>query len=477
MTDSRHESLVRQYKAAVAGRYRSIRPDELQLIPHAPCFVSRKIDGELWLAELHQGSASLFARGDRLIEEGPVLDALASVAQAFPQPLVIAGELHVPSKGNNRERVGDVAAALAKGRQEVLAFAAFDVVELDGAPPPADYHQRLEILQRLLSAATADLISVVATEELKDPGELRPHVQRWVESGDAEGLVVRSAIGEIYKIKPLFSIDAVVVGFTTRASEPDQVRSLLLGLQRAEGMIQLLGACGNLPGEAMRRELLAELLSLECPSSFRHSSSDGNLYRFVNPEVVLELSCTDLQSEDSSGDPIRRWVLRHDAHGTWQPIVDAISVSMIHPVVVRRRTDKQANALDVRISQLKEVLPDLDPNAVLEPRLLPKSTLVRRQVWSKEGKGGLAVRKLLLWKSGKDDVWPGWPAWVVHFTDYSPDRKTPLDRTIRTALSEAEAEAIADALISENIKKGWEEVVAPPTKPRKQTGKKLTTKS
>jgi hypothetical protein len=197
----------------------------------------------------------------------------------------------------------------------------------------------------------------------------------------------------------------------------------------------------------------------------------------VNPEVVLELSCTDLQSEDSSGDPIRRWVLRHDAHGTWQPIVDAISVSMIHPVVVRRRTDKQANALDVRISQLKEVLPDLDPNAVLEPRLLPKSTLVRRQVWSKEGKGGLAVRKLLLWKSGKDDVWPGWPAWVVHFTDYSPDRKTPLDRTIRTALSEAEAEAIADALISENIKKGWEEVVAPPTKPRKQTGKKLTTKS
>jgi hypothetical protein len=44
-------------------------------------------------------------------------------------------------------------------------------------------------------------------------------------------------------------------------------------------------------------------------------------------------------------------------------------------------------------------------------------------------------------------------------------------------LSEAEAQAIANALISENIKKGWEEVVAPPTKSRKQTGKKLTTKS
>ena len=460
MTDSRLESLARRYKASVAGRYRAIRPGDLQLIPHAPCFVSRKIDGELWLAELHQGKACLFARGGRLIEKGPVLDALKSVARDCQQPLVIAGELHVPATGEARERVGDVAAALADGKQQSLAFAAFDVVELDGSAPPADYHQRLEILQRLVDSDAMHPISVVATEELQEPGELRSHVQNWVESGKAEGLVVRSSVGEIYKIKPSFSLDAVVVGFTTRASEPDQVRSVLLGLQRTEGSIQLLGACGNLPGEAMRRELLADLLPLECPSSFRHSSSDGNLYRFVNPAVVLELNCTDLQNEDSSGDPIRRWALRHEAQGGWKPIVDAIAVSMIHPVVVRRRTDKQASALDVRVSQLQEVLPDLDPDAVLEPRELPRSTLVRRQVWSKEGKGGLAVRKLLLWKSGKDEVWPGWPTWLVHFTDYSPDRKTPLERTIRSALSEGEAQQIADALIAENIKKGWEEVGA-----------------
>ena len=460
MTDSRLESLARRYKASVAGRYRAIRPGDLQLIPHAPCFVSRKIDGELWLAELHQGKACLFARGGRLIEKGPVLDALKSVARDCPQPLVIAGELHVPATGEARERVGDVAAALADGKQQSLAFAAFDVVELDGSAPPADYHQRLEILQRLVDSDAMHPISVVATEELQEPGELRSHVENWVESGKAEGLVVRSSVGEIYKIKPSFSLDAVVVGFTTRASEPDQVRSVLLGLQRTEGSIQLLGACGNLPGEAIRRELLADLLPLECPSSFRHSSSDGNLYRFVNPAVVLELSCTDLQNEDSAGDPIRRWALRHEAQGGWKPIVDAIAVSMIHPVVVRRRTDKQASALDVRVSQLQEVLPDLDPDAVLEPRELPRSTLVRRQVWSKEGKGGLAVRKLLLWKSGKDEVWPGWPTWLVHFTDYSPDRKTPLERTIRSALSEGEAQQLADALIAENIKKGWEEVGA-----------------
>jgi hypothetical protein len=47
---------------------------------------------------------------------------------------------------------------------------------------------------------------------------------------------------------------------------------------------------------------------------------------------------------------------------------------------------------------------------------------------------------------------------VVHFTDYSPERKTPLERTFRAARSRTEAEAIAARLIEENVKKGWDEV-------------------
>ena len=467
MTDPRLESLARRYKASVAGRYRAIRPSDLQVIPHAPCFVSRKLDGELLLTELDKGKARLFARGGRVLDQGPLLKAFTALAKGCKQPLVIAGELHVPASGDGRERVGDVAAALAAGDQQRLAYAAFDVVELDGAPPPANYHPRLELLQTLLAKASAPQLAVVPTEELREPAELHPHIERWLESGNAEGLVVRSVTGEIYKLKPSFSLDAAVVGFTTRVSEADQVRSVLLGLQRGDGSLQLLGACGNFPGEAMRRELLAALEPLECPSSFRHSSSDGNLYRFVQPELVLELSCTDLQTEDSSGEPVRRWVLRHSGETGWEPVVDAIAASMIHPVVVRRRTDKQADALDARLSQLQEHLPELDPEAPLTPRQLPESTLVRRQVWSKAGKGGLAVRKLLVWQSGKQEAWPGWPAWVVHFTDYSPDRKTPLDRTIRTALSESEAQAIAD---------GWEEVGAPTTPPPEQGAKKPISK-
>ncbi len=176
-------------------------------------------------------------------------------------------------------------------------------------------------------------------------------------------------------------------------------------------------------------------------------------------ELVQELNCTDLQTEDSSGEPVRSWVIRHGEAG-WQPTVDAVATSMINPVVVRRRTDKSADLLDVRLSQLEEHLPELDPQVPLEPRQLPRSEPIRRrQVLTKAGKGGVAVRKLLVLKSGKEEAWLSWPAWLVHyFTDYSPDRMTPLERTLRAARTEVEANAIADALITKNINKGREEV-------------------
>jgi hypothetical protein len=49
-------------------------------------------------------------------------------------------------------------------------------------------------------------------------------------------------------------------------------------------------------------------------------------------------------------------------------------------------------------------------------------------------------------------------AYVVHWTDYSPGRGSPLDRDVKLAPDENTATKIANALVEENIKKGWEKV-------------------
>lgn len=455
MSDSRFDELANRYKKAVAGRYRAIAPDELGTIPRGKCFASPKIDGELWFAEFANGQATLFTRGGRRLADAPIVKELAAAANRAKTPLVVAGELHARD-GSPRPRVGDVAAALACGKHDRLGFKAFDVVETDGGPPPVPYEDRLAILRQVFGSGS-QAVGVVQTEEVSDPSGLAAFVPDWVSSGKAEGMVVRSSSGDVFKVKPSFTLDTVVCGFTTKAQEPDQARSLLMGLIRPDGAMLLVGSVGTMAGAEVRKEILKTLLDGECESRFRHSSSDGALYRFVKPRVVVEVTCTDLQFEDSSGESIRKWVIRHE-ESQWHPVVDTHSVSLIHPVISRIRADKLADDLDARVSQLDERFVAGGFAARLAPRLLPHSTMVRRDVWTKPSKTGTAVRKLLVWKTGKESQWPGWPAWIVHFTDYSPERKTPLERTLRTALNEADAMAVAADLIAENIKKGWEVV-------------------
>lgn len=57
-----------------------------------------------------------------------------------------------------------------------------------------------------------------------------------------------------------------------------------------------------------------------------------------------------------------------------------------------------------------------------------------------------------------DEKNSAFPAFVVHWTDYSVTRATPLDREVRLAPTETIAMKLADEMITENIKKGWNKV-------------------
>ena len=50
------------------------------------------------------------------------------------------------------------------------------------------------------------------------------------------------------------------------------------------------------------------------------------------------------------------------------------------------------------------------------------------------------------------------PAYVVHWTDYSPGRKEPLQRTVRLAPTETIANEIADQMVKGEVKRGWAKV-------------------
>jgi hypothetical protein len=131
-----------------------------------------------------------------------------------------------------------------------------------------------------------------------------------------------------------------------------------------------------------------------------------------------------------------------------------LAASLLNAVVIRERSDKPDVSSGARWDQIAEYA----ETPTDEVAALPASEVVRREVWAKTAADKVDVRKLVVFKTNKELVEPLYPAFVVHWTDFSSTRKAPLAREVKPAPDLASANEIADGLIADNIKKGWEPV-------------------
>lgn len=461
IADPELAAMVSGYKRTVAKRYRSLSPEQLDFLPKGELLVSPKIDGELWFFVSADGETAFVAPNGKVLtgDDIPLVAEVAkNVAGRTRGLFVAAGEMFAVRRGA-RPRVADVHKILVSGEGaavERLGFQAFDLVsggDAENEGPMPDYRERLACLQRVFAGGKR--AQCVLTESVSTYDQVQEKFAEWVEGGKGEGLVVRSVeIGRIIKLKPIFTIDAAVIGFTERADEESMVRSLLLALVREDGTFQVIGSCGNMGDDELRRELHEKLAPDAIPSAYRHASSTGALFRLVRPKLVVEVRCTDLIGEDTDGRPTQRMVLRA-TEDRWEPVAPLPGVAILHPVLERVRHDKTPDGVDCRVAQVLERILVDDVDKAAEARTLPSSEVVRREVWTKETKGKLAVRKLVVWRTNKDQLDGDYPPFVVHWTDYSAGRKEPLQRDVKLAADEATAMAIADDFATQGAKRGW----------------------
>jgi len=172
----------------------------------------------------------------------------------------------------------------------------------------------------------------------------------------------------------------------------------------------------------------------------------------VRPEIVIESRVLDVQVEDSRGRLIRQpeLIVRD---GQWDVAGQVPAATLLNAIVVRIRDDK-SDAADG--ASWRQIEPYVTAPGGGEGEL-PASEVIRRQVWTKTTKDKTDVRKLVVWKTHKENVDSSYPAYVVHWTDYSAGRKTPLAREVRPVPTIEAAQAAADAMVADNVKKGWEE--------------------
>lgn len=447
-------SQIVAYRKVVATNYVLTNPADIERRLGIPLLVSTKIDGELWFL-LHDKEWKLVSPTGRVISGDIELLTEASAAK-LDKTSIFAGELYV--LGETRTRIADVSSTLAggeKAKSALLAFKVFDVVtspEVSAIGTP--YTQRYQAISQLPSGKNFGFVPSTATKAASEVADI---FEKEVQASGQEGLVARAEDGRSYKIKPTKELDAAILGFTERrdADGSLMIRSLLLGVLQDDGSWIPITTTGNVGDNDFRKSLLSQLQPQVRPSSYRRTSeSSGVMYQLVEPTLIAELKCMDLQLEDFHGKPIKHPRLSFDASG-WRVAGWTNSAAVHNSIVVRLRNDKGCTPEDIGWTQITRLLPVSESSDEIT---VGKSEIVRRRVWTKEGSGKVDVRKLVLWKTNKEAA--GYPAFVVHWTDYSSTRKSPLDREVRLAPNEKEALKIADEMIADNIKKGWSEVIA-----------------
>lgn len=444
--DQAVSAAITEYRTLVAQRYTPCPPTEIQkFLSTEPYMCSKKIDGELWFIDTTSGKPRLVAANGRVVTGARIIEEAA----AIPKGQIIAGELFVSKEG--RERVGDIAQAFGSGSDN-LSFAAFDLILSENQTwQDLPYVERLAKLKEMVKAGK--VLSVVETKEFTKDSEVIAFFNETVVSGNSEGVIVRCQDGRILKVKQTISVDAAVLAFTTEISKEgtEQVRSVLFGLSLPDGGYVPVGATGNFDSGFSKADLLKILVPLEVESGYRQAASSGQLYRFVKPQVILESQVMDVQTTDSQNKRIRQTKLNLTDAG-WVPDFKVPAASLINAIVMRERTDKPDVVAGVRWGQIGEFAEE----PAEAGSALPQSEVVRRQVWKKGSADKTDVRKLVVFKTNKEQVDSLYPAFVVHWTDFSSSRKAPLAREVKTAPDLKTAEEIAEAMIAENIKKGWE---------------------
>jgi ATP-dependent DNA ligase len=436
---------ISQYKTKVASRYMPVDPEQigLKIMEADYYFTSIKHDGYFAALEIKNGKATLYDRNGNPKE----IKAITNAAKSIKEDVMLAGEICVFKNGkssSNRE----VAAAIGAPDKHDIRFGVFDIISYKGDELSLDAKEKTALIKKLATSNEVFAIEQTLMESRKDIIAFYKDI-----AGKEEGAVVRSSDGIIYKIKPSITLDLVVLGYALSSGEDEILRELLLGVAKDKGEFQIVTKCGNGFSDKDRQEFVKKLKPLTVASEYTEVSGAKTAFVMVEPILVMELSCLDVISETTKG-AIRKSVLNYSKKEGYTLKEQVATISCISPVFERFRDDKKATAPDAGEKQFSYLI---DETTKEESAAVKPSTINLREVYTKSGKGGTAVRKFLGIQTHKEKTGQYSP-FVVLYTDFSAGRKTPMEQDIFLCATSKDMEKKMAELVEENIKKGWEKV-------------------
>jgi len=457
MTTKEYAEIAKNYKRKVAGTFMLVDGAKItDKISGEDFCVTRKYDGTMQVL-FYENNDACAVSSNGIIRRGlPCIEEFRELAKkAGFKSLTVAAELYAVISETGRERVGDVSSAQAdKSQHDKLKLAVFDILDIDGEPFAAGHFK--EKLSKIKAIFSGNLVHPVMAKSASSRQEVVAIFDEWVKDKGFEGIVLHSELPIIYKIKPRHTVDAVIIGYTVGEDEEENsIRDILVAVMREDGLLQQFAATGGGFKDEERASLYNKLSSMGVESTYIETDSRNVAFHMVKPEIVVELSLIDFVSENSSGEAKMNMLLSYDEEHGYSSLGQTPGVAAHSLVFSRFRDDKTCNTADIRLSQITDLCEFSEVKAIALTNL-PKSKIIERRVFTKGEGEKLMVQKFIVWKTNKEEN-PLFPAYVLHYTDFSVSRKEQLKRDIRVSNNQGQIMSLLDQFLEENIKKGWAE--------------------
>lgn len=442
------------YKKYVASRYMAIEAEGIakKLAPFSEYLMSVKYDGHYYACAYENETVTFINRSGKIAPRIHLHENLeAHFKEKGYDSLLLAGELYCSSK--ERTHQFNVTTELA-GTGEDLKFAAFDIIELNQEHfKDKTSFERLDTLKTIIpEAGDFHIVEHRITDSIQ---EIQEYFKEIVEIGKQEGIVVKTEGFGIFKVKPKFTFDAVIIGFAQGDGDrSDLLRDFLLAFRKEDGSYQIFAHLSHGFTEDQRRDLLAEYKQKVVPSDYTEVARNRLGFQMVKPETVVEFNCIDVINEDSKGN-ITKMNLSYDEEKGYSANYQQPTISATIPLFLRFREDKQASIEDTSFDQVTEVV-GFDDISEEQYSKLAETEIIHRDVYKKESRGSIMVKKFVILKTNKEES-DDFPAYVLHITDFSSGRKDPLKKDIRVSDSETQINELLAAEITKGIKAGWEQ--------------------
>ena len=445
-------SLIKRYKSVVAQGYTFLPVNEIKNLQNDDYFISRKYDGQLWYYIKEKDYSKIINVNERDISKAlpALLNDLDNKTKQHKN-LILAGELYFST--NDRERNGDVSSSINDvSRSKNLKLGVFDVVFSEKLNP--EFSKRYDFLLDMLDVDKKASSHAIEQKKIKK-NEIEKYFTEIVENEKGEGVILRNNT-HIYKIKKEETIDAVITGYTTE-EKANEIRSISFGVFINQNEIMHIGSSGNFSDLNLKKSLFNELTSLKINSNFQKVASNGAAYTFIKPKIVLEVKLLEFQADKSNDEPVKH--LKFEVTNEKLNVTGKIrSVSILGSSILRLRDDKKANEQDCGLNQISRITGlSKDEFKTQEIKNLPESKIIQKEVYKKESKKGIAIRKFVFWKSNKEKV-SDYSSFLCYYLDYSEGRKDPMKKKIYPFNDEKLGSMYFKKLIEENVKKGWNKV-------------------